>query len=85
MIEAALRESGRPVSGPSGAATKLGLPGPTLESKVSKDQQEALLQILSRSHLNTFLSEHQSTVVRFRKRCENSQPGYQSNYLVSMT
>jgi hypothetical protein len=45
MIEAALRKSGGQVSRPSGAATKLGLPGPTLESKVSKEQQEALLQI----------------------------------------
>jgi len=34
MIEAALRESGGQVSGPSGAATKLGLPGSTLESKI---------------------------------------------------
>jgi DNA-binding NtrC family response regulator len=34
MIEAALRESGGRVSGPSGAATKLGVPGSTLESKI---------------------------------------------------
>jgi PAS domain S-box-containing protein len=34
MIEAALRESGGQVSGPSGAAAKLGLPGSTLESKI---------------------------------------------------
>src|SRR2546425_2383810 len=34
MIEAALRASGGQVSGPSGAAAKLGLPGSTLESKI---------------------------------------------------
>jgi DNA-binding NtrC family response regulator len=34
MIEAALSESGGQVSGPSGAAAKLGLPGSTLESKI---------------------------------------------------
>jgi transcriptional regulator with PAS, ATPase and Fis domain len=34
MIEAALRESGGQVSGSSGAAAKLGLPGSTLESKI---------------------------------------------------
>ena len=34
VIEAALRESGGQVSGPSGAAAKLGLPGSTLESKI---------------------------------------------------
>jgi PAS domain S-box-containing protein len=34
MIEAALRESGGQVSGPRGAAAKLGLPGSTLESKI---------------------------------------------------
>jgi formate hydrogenlyase transcriptional activator len=34
MIEAALRESRGWVSGPSGAAAKLGLPGSTLESKI---------------------------------------------------
>ena len=34
MIEAALRESRGRVSGPSGAAAKLGLPGSTLESKI---------------------------------------------------
>jgi transcriptional regulator with GAF, ATPase, and Fis domain len=34
MIEAALRESRGQVSGPSGAAAKLGLPGTTLESKI---------------------------------------------------
>jgi transcriptional regulator with GAF, ATPase, and Fis domain len=34
MIEAALRESGGRVSGPSGAATKLGVPGSTLDSKI---------------------------------------------------
>jgi transcriptional regulator with GAF, ATPase, and Fis domain len=33
-IEAALRESGGRVSGPSGAAAKLGIPGSTLESKI---------------------------------------------------
>ena len=34
MIETALRESGGRVSGPSGAAAKLGMPGSTLESKI---------------------------------------------------
>ena len=34
MIEAALRECGGRVSGPSGAARKLGMPGSTLESKI---------------------------------------------------
>jgi predicted ATPase/GAF domain-containing protein len=34
MIEAALRESGGRVSGPSGAAAKLGMPGSTLYSKI---------------------------------------------------
>jgi PAS domain S-box-containing protein len=34
IIEAALRESGGRVSGPSGAAAKLGIPGSTLESKI---------------------------------------------------
>jgi PAS domain S-box-containing protein len=34
MIEAALRKSGGRVSGPSGAAAKLGMPGSTLESKI---------------------------------------------------
>jgi PAS domain S-box-containing protein len=34
MIEAALRESGGRVSGPSGAAVRLGIPGSTLESKI---------------------------------------------------
>jgi len=34
LIEAALAESGGRVSGPSGAATKLGIPRQTLESKI---------------------------------------------------
>src|SRR5260221_3396259 len=34
IIEAALRESGGRVSGPSGAAAKLGIPGSTLETKI---------------------------------------------------
>jgi DNA-binding NtrC family response regulator len=34
MIEAALRESGGQVAGPSGAAVRLGMPGSTLESKI---------------------------------------------------
>jgi len=34
MIESALRESGGRVSGPSGAAIKLGIPGSTLDSKL---------------------------------------------------
>jgi formate hydrogenlyase transcriptional activator len=36
MIEAALAESGGRVSGPSGAATKLGLPRPTLDAKIKR-------------------------------------------------
>jgi transcriptional regulator with GAF, ATPase, and Fis domain/HAMP domain-containing protein len=38
MIEAALRESGGRVSGPLGAAVKLGMPGSTLESKIKSLQ-----------------------------------------------
>jgi uncharacterized membrane protein YphA (DoxX/SURF4 family) len=34
MIEAALRECGGQVAGPSGAAARLGVPGSTLESKI---------------------------------------------------
>lgn len=34
IIEAALRDSGGRVSGPSGAAVRLGVPGTTLESKI---------------------------------------------------
>jgi DNA-binding NtrC family response regulator len=34
LIEAALRECGGRVSGPSGAAARLGVPGSTLESKI---------------------------------------------------
>jgi transcriptional regulator with GAF, ATPase, and Fis domain len=34
MIEAALRDSGGRVSGPAGAAARLGMPGSTLESKI---------------------------------------------------
>jgi formate hydrogenlyase transcriptional activator len=34
MIEAALRASGGRVSGPGGAAARLGMPGSTLESKI---------------------------------------------------
>jgi len=34
IIEAALQESGGRVSGPSGAAARLGIPGSTLESKI---------------------------------------------------
>ena len=34
IIEAALRECGARVSGPSGAAARLGIPGTTLESKI---------------------------------------------------
>jgi formate hydrogenlyase transcriptional activator len=36
MIENALRASGGLISGPTGAATKLGLPRQTLESKIRK-------------------------------------------------
>jgi formate hydrogenlyase transcriptional activator len=36
MIEAALAESGGRVSGPGGAATKLGLPRPTLDAKIKR-------------------------------------------------
>jgi transcriptional regulator with GAF, ATPase, and Fis domain len=34
LIEAALRDSGGRVSGPAGAAARLGMPGSTLESKI---------------------------------------------------
>jgi DNA-binding NtrC family response regulator len=34
LIEAALRECGGRVAGPSGAAARLGVPGSTLESKI---------------------------------------------------
>lgn len=34
IIETALAECGGQVSGPSGAAAKLGIPGSTLESKI---------------------------------------------------
>jgi len=34
IIEAALHECGARVSGPSGAAARLGIPGTTLESKI---------------------------------------------------
>ena len=44
IIEAALRESGGRVYGPSGAAAKLGIPRSTLEqNQVAEDQQESLL------------------------------------------
>ena len=36
MIEAALAESHGQISGPSGAATKLGLPARTLDSKIKR-------------------------------------------------
>jgi len=36
MIEAALTESGGRVSGPAGAATKLGIPRPTLDAKIRR-------------------------------------------------
>jgi len=36
MIEAALAESGGRVSGPDGAATKLGLPRPTLDARIKR-------------------------------------------------
>jgi formate hydrogenlyase transcriptional activator len=36
MIEAALAESRGRVSGPDGAATKLGLPRPTLDAKIRR-------------------------------------------------
>ena len=69
----------------SNESVKLNLSG--IEDQVTKDQQEALqnYQSLSRSHFNTFLSESQSTVPRFRKRCENSQPVCSSSYLVLTT
>jgi len=35
MIEAALASSGGRISGPAGAAAKLGIPRQTLESKIS--------------------------------------------------
>src|SRR6266849_3225240 len=70
----------------SNVSVKLNL-YPGIEDQVAKDQQEALqnYQSLSRSHFNTFLSESQSTVPRFRKRCENSQPGCSPSYLVLTT
>jgi formate hydrogenlyase transcriptional activator len=36
MIEAALTQCYGQVPGPSGAATKLGLPAPTLDSKIKR-------------------------------------------------
>ena len=56
MIEEALRESGGRVSGPSGAAAKLGLPGSTLRLKIrslkiDKNRFKSI-QPLARSHLN---------------------------------
>jgi DNA-binding NtrC family response regulator len=36
MIESALRETGGLISGPSGAAAKLGIPRQTLEWKIRK-------------------------------------------------
>ena len=44
IIEAALRECGGRVSGPAGAAARLGMPGSTLESKIKslEDRQESL-------------------------------------------
>jgi transcriptional regulator with GAF, ATPase, and Fis domain len=53
MIEAALRESAGRVFGPSGAATKLGMPRSTLESKIrslkiSKNSFRTLAETLSR-------------------------------------
>jgi transcriptional regulator with PAS, ATPase and Fis domain len=50
MIEAALRESGGRVSGPSGAATKLRMPGSTLESKIkSLNINKALFKTVDQS------------------------------------
>jgi len=51
MIEAALRESGGRVSGPSGAAARLGIPGSTLDSKIRS----------LRIDKNRFKSTHSST------------------------
>ena len=53
MIEAALRESAGRVFGPSGAATKLGMPRSTLESKIrslkiSKNSFRTFAETLSR-------------------------------------
>jgi formate hydrogenlyase transcriptional activator len=50
MIEAALRESGGRVSGPSGAATKLRMPGSTLDSKIkSLNINKALFKTVDHS------------------------------------
>jgi PAS domain S-box-containing protein len=50
LIEAALRESGGRVSGPSGAATKLRMPGSTLESKIkSLNINKALFKTVDHS------------------------------------
>jgi DNA-binding NtrC family response regulator len=53
MIEAALRQSGGRMSGPSGAAAKLGMPGSMLESKIKS------LKI----NKNRFKTAHHSTTV----------------------
>src|SRR5260370_29160638 len=71
----------------SGSQTRLTGVYLGIEDQVTKDQQEALqiCKFFSRSDLNTFLSESQSTVPKFRKCCENSQPGCSSSYLFSTT
>jgi len=60
-IEAALRESGGRVTGPSSAAAKLSIPGihPGIEDEVAEDQQASLpnYRSLRKSHLDTLLSE----------------------------
>ena len=47
IIEAALRECGGQVSGATGAAARLGMPGTTLESKIKslEDRQESLQDV----------------------------------------
>jgi len=64
MIEAALRESGGRVSGPSGAAAKLGIPGPPiLEDWITKDDKIASRPwILKTSQLNSYFREVRRTV-----------------------
>jgi len=73
-IEAALRESGGRVSGPSGAAAKLGIPGSTLDSKnqVTEDQQESLqnYRSLNRSRFNYLLNDPRKHDFELRKISE---------------
>jgi len=67
MIEAALRKSGGQVSGPSGAAAKLGLPGSTLESKI---RSLLLIRLFQQTPTG---SVRECRGRRFRKPCANSK------------